>query len=153
MNKLILFCIGSIIMQPAFARYPGIRKARNKDAKIITIVNTTSETIYVRFKPTYIHASCPSCMEKVKAADHVDDCCSHVKTIEYAIPPQTTQCILLDKIRVSMPEDEHGEEYLDFTQLTYAKIYDQKHKKYRYITITNKKTYVISFIEKSIIIG
>jgi queuine/archaeosine tRNA-ribosyltransferase len=151
MNKMILFFVGSIIMQSAFARYPGIRTVRNRDAKIITIVNITNDTIYIRLKPTYVHASCSSCIEKSKVAvNHVDDCCSHIKTVEYAIPSQTTQSILLDKIRVSIPEDD--EEYLDFTQITYAKIYNSKHKHYRYITISNKKTYVISFIEKSIII-
>jgi hypothetical protein len=139
-----------MVIQPIFTRYPGIRSLRNKEAKVITIVNTTNETIYARFKPTYVHASCPSCMEKSKTINEIDDCCAHTKTIEYAIPAQITQCILLDKIRVSIPDEE--EEYLDFTKITYAKIYDNKHKRHRYITIANKKTYVISFIEKSIII-
>jgi hypothetical protein len=150
MNKMILFCVGSIIMQSGFARYPGIRTVRSPDAKIITIVNTTSETIYIRFKPTYSHATCASCMENSKIASKVDDCCTQIKPVEYAIPSQTTQSILLDKIRVSIPEDE--DEYLDFTKITYAKIYDHKHKLYRYITIKNKQTYVISFIDKNIII-
>lgn len=152
MNKKILFFVVSLAMQSYNARYAGMRMVKDTNPKQITLINTTNQTIFVRLKPTHVHPTCASC-NNITHQEEVDDCCKSIKIIEYTVPADTTQTINLSTINVGLPDDQENKEYLDFTRIIYAKIYDYSHKNYTYITIQNNRCYTIFSAEKSIAVN
>ncbi|RTL07466.1 hypothetical protein EKK58_01815 [Candidatus Dependentiae bacterium] len=154
MNKKILFFVGIFIIQYYTARYPGIRMAQDPTPKQITVINTSDQKIFVRLKPTHVHPACASCDNMANNQEEVDDCCKSIKIVEYCIPAESAQIINLSTINVGLPDDNKKHpEYLDFTGILYAKIYNAKRTNYAYITLKNNAAYTIGSSANSIAVN
>lgn len=150
MNKKTLFFIVSLIIQSYNARYPDMRIVKDCTPKTIIVTNKTDQNIFVRLKPTHIHPACASCNDLADHQEKLDNCCKSIKIIEYNIPAHTTQPINLNTINVGSPDDQDNKEYLDFTHVIYAKIYNASRKHYKYITLEDNQHYTILSAENSI---
>lgn len=141
MYTLILL-IGTCVLlsPPMLARYPGIRTTRHAGQKIITVTNKTTDTVYLRLKPTHVHQPCAECAENTGT---IDDCCSNTSILyEFAIAPGETKKIDLATVNVGEPNTDT--EYLDFTNIVYGKIYTKNRKNFSYITLKNNAQYSIN---------
>lgn len=144
MYTLFLFFISLLIIQESNARYPLVRILKDPNAKKIKIINSTDQRLYMRLKPTYVHAPCSLCSDH----SNLNDCCNQTKTktIEIVLQPRQQTDIMLDSLSVGEPKDSANtntftDEYLDLKKIVYAKVYTSDRQTYLYITLHHNSCY------------